>query len=86
MKLITYNLFTNLFRAKKKQLFLIVCISLGIIISCPSVIKAKDVNVPVSAVVDQYLAVYKSRDGNVRAETNITNKYFADENICVIDY
>lgn len=49
-------------------------------------INAGSENISVSAVIDQYLAVYKQSDGGVIAETNTGNKYLADSSICVINY
>jgi len=67
-------------------IFLIVCFSLGIITLYPNKIQAKNVNIGVSGTVDQYLAVYIEPDGNIKAETNTTNNFFADEKLCVINY
>lgn len=71
---------------KKSKLVLIVSFFLGIILSCPSAMKAESGSVGISATVDRYLAVYKKLDGTVRVETNLRNKYFTDENICIVSY
>lgn len=76
------------------MLLLIVLFSLCIIGERTSVAKAgsfvpatsEQTNISISATVDNYLAVYMRSDGNIRAETNIGNEYFADKNICVINY
>lgn len=47
---------------------------------------AKQTKINVSAVVDEYLAIYKNTNGNVKAETNATNDFYANESVCVINY
>lgn len=79
---------------KNKWLFLIVLLSLCIIGAETTTVKAsafstatpEQTNIGISATVDNYLAVYMRSDGNIRAETNIGNEYFADENVCVVNY
>lgn len=74
------------FSIKNFQFILIVCISLGIIVLCPNFIEAKNTSIGISAVVDRYMAVYKAQDGAVRVEKNITNDYYADNIVCVVNY
>ena len=77
-----------------KQLVLIVCLSLGIMYVGTTATEAgfdvfatnEPTNIKISAIVDKYLAVYKSQDGNVSVETNSNSNYLANLNVCVIYY
>lgn len=46
----------------------------------------KQERISIFATVDGYLAVFRTSDGSVKAETNISNQYFADKEICVVYY